>query len=339
MTTEATIPSLSPLPHEEDTREVGDEASYRALLVRLSHRSVTKHYDAYADIPWDDPEYAVDVEDPRWILREANPLGSTHWYQSQPERIQARIGAHMTTTFMKLGTQFENVLKRGLLEFAARLPDRSPEFRYVYHEIIEEAQHSLMFQEFVNRTGFDIPRPPRLVQFASRQIASLGRRFPELFFLFVLGGEDPIDYQQRVFVLASDQERPPLLRRICQIHVTEEARHLSFARAYLRRHVPRLSPLKLTLLRLRTPLLLGNMARLMMQVSPEIARTYGIPKDVLREAYRDDPAHWRNVQNAVAKVRELCMELQVIAPPFDRLWRRLHIAPRAAAAMKEPLGA
>src|SRR3989454_8600620 len=34
---------------------------------------------------------------------------------------------------------------------------RSPEFRYVYHEVIEEAQHSLMFQEFVNRSGFDIP--------------------------------------------------------------------------------------------------------------------------------------------------------------------------------------
>ena len=47
------------------------------------------------------------------------------------------------------------MLKRGLLEFASTLPNGAPEFRYAYHEIIEEAQHSLMFQEFVNRSGFD----------------------------------------------------------------------------------------------------------------------------------------------------------------------------------------
>jgi hypothetical protein len=57
---------------------------------------------------------------------------------------------------MKIGYEFESVLKRGLLEYAAKLPSGSPEFRYVYHEVIEEAQHSLMFHEFVNRTGFDI---------------------------------------------------------------------------------------------------------------------------------------------------------------------------------------
>src|SRR5262249_47979467 len=47
------------------------------------------------------------------------------------------------------GWQFESVLKRGLLEFALRLPDDAPEFRYCYHEVIEEAQHSLFFREFV----------------------------------------------------------------------------------------------------------------------------------------------------------------------------------------------
>ena len=53
---------------------------------------------------------------------------------------------------MKIGLIFESVLKRGLLEFASTLPNGAPEFRYAYHEVIEEAQHSLMFQEFINRT-------------------------------------------------------------------------------------------------------------------------------------------------------------------------------------------
>ena len=54
-----------------------------------------------------------------------------------------------------------------------------------------------MFQEFVNRSGFDAKGLDRFERAASRLIVSLGRRFPPLFFAFVLGGEDPIDYVQR----------------------------------------------------------------------------------------------------------------------------------------------
>ena len=322
---------LSPnLPQEENSEVAHSEAGYRDLLAQLSRVSVTKHFDAYADVPWDDPEYAVQLEDPRWVLHDENPLGSTAWYRSQPEAIQARIGVHMTATFMKIGSQFESVLKRGLLEFATRLPNQSPEFRYVYHEVIEEAQHSLMFQEFVNRTGLDIPGLLSPVDhFLSRRIVAMGRTFPELFFVFVLGGEDPIDYQQRVFVLGSNSDLHPLLRRVSQIHVTEEARHLSFARAYLRRHVPSLSKLKMTLLRLRTPLLLGNMAKVMMEPSPQLVREYAIPKSALHEAYRANPEHRSRIQDALAKVRDLCSELEILTPPFDRLWYRMGIAPRA----------
>src|SRR3989449_2649315 len=93
---------------------------------------------------------------------------------------------------MKIGTQFENVLQRGLLEFAWTLANGAPEFRYVYHEVIEEGQHSLMFQEFVNRTGFDVPGLGFWDRLGSRRGGATPRRLPPLFFLFVLGGEDPI---------------------------------------------------------------------------------------------------------------------------------------------------
>src|SRR5678816_4149809 len=133
---------------------------------------------------------------------------------------------------MKIGVEFESVLKRGLLEYAAKLPSGSREFRYVYHEVIEEAQHSLMFQEFVNRTGFDIKGLAWWQRIGARQVIRFARTFPELFFVFVLGGEDPIDHVQRS-LLRSGRPVHPLLKRIMQIHVTEEARHLCFARHYL----------------------------------------------------------------------------------------------------------
>src|SRR5690606_22600373 len=72
------------LPQEERERVDADEA-YHRLLARLSHQSVVKHFDAYADVPWDDPAYAIDPSDPRFELSERDALGATAWYRSQPQ--------------------------------------------------------------------------------------------------------------------------------------------------------------------------------------------------------------------------------------------------------------
>ena len=185
---------------------------------------------------------------------------------------------------MKAGLQFESMLKRGLLEYAFQLPDHSPEFRYAYHEVIEEAQHSLMFQEFVNRTGLDVPGLTWDLKFGARRVIGIARRFPALFFVFVLGGEDPIDHVQRT-ALRSERELHPLLERIMRIHVTEEARHLSFARQYLRTNVPTLSRRRRHAIAIEAPLILAQMASVMMRPPRSSVREYDIPKDVLVEAY------------------------------------------------------
>lgn len=315
---------------DTSTRDAED-AAYVKLLQRLSHQSVVKHFDAYADVDWDAPEMRIDPSDARWELDADDPLGATAWYRAQPQPVRAAIGLHMFATFMKIGLQFESVLKRGLLEYAFGLPNGAPEFRYVYHEVIEEAQHSLMFQEFVNRSGFDVPGLRSWEKAASRMVVRLGRTFPELFFLFVLGGEDPIDHVQRQMLKKRDDVHP-LLRRVSQIHVTEEARHLSFARLYLRRNVPRLGVVKRTLLRIRTPLILGQMSQMMMRPSPQIVRLYGIPADVLRAAYDANPKHRAQTAEAVAKVRKLCQELDIVTPRTVKLWKMVGLWPRQAAA-------
>jgi hypothetical protein len=310
-----------------DAEQGADAASsdaYRDLIARLSHQSVVKHFDAYADVDWDAPEMRIDPEDPRWELRDDNPLGRTEWYKSQPQGIRARIGLHGIVANMKTGLEFESVLKRGLLEYASTLPNGSPEFRYAYHEVIEEAQHSLMFQEFVNRSGIDVKGMPALMRFGSRQVVRLGRRFPTLFFLFVLGGEDPIDFVQRQ-ALRSGQEIHPLLERIMRIHVTEEARHLSFARHYLKRNAPRLGWFRRQQLAIRVPFILGTMAGMMLRPSSEIVRRYGIPRPVLREAFKRDPGARQYVLDSLRKVRTLAVELGIITPVSKALWKAFGI--------------
>jgi hypothetical protein len=324
---------MSTLLDTEQAADVLSGNAYESLIGRLSQQSVVKHFDAYADVPWDDPQYRIEPEDPRWELSDDDPLGATDWYKSQPQGVRARIGLHGIVMAMKTGLQFESVLKRGLLEYANTLPNNAPEFRYAYHEVIEEAHHSLMFQEFVNRSGLNPPGMPKLMQFGSRGVVKMGRRFPELFFLFVLGGEDPIDYVQRQ-ELRSGKEIHPLLERIMRIHVTEEARHLSFARHYLKRHVPELGPVKRRTLSIRVPFILGSMAGMMLRPSKSMIRQYGIPKSVIKEAFDDNPEARQFVRDSIRKVRNLCVELGIVMPVSKQLWKAFGIwdKPGPAAA-------
>lgn len=325
----ATTTAITNLPDEEHSFRLGGGAvpgqddAYRRLLARLSHQSVVKHFDAYADVSWDDPACALDVTDPRFELPADDPLGETAWYRAQPGGVRARLGLHMFATFMRIGRAFEGILKRGMLDYIMRLPDDAPEMRYAYHEVIEEAQHSLMFHEFVRRTGLDV-RVPRILRLGERRVVGFARSFPELFFVLVLSGEDPIDWVQRR-MLQSGRALHPLLERISRIHVTEEARHMSFARHYLRRHVPNLRGHKRFLLRLRTPAIFKISAAMMMKPSAHLVDLYGIPAEVMQAAYGPGSLHEGLSLDALRKPRDLCWELGILNQRWAPLWKRLRI--------------
>src|SRR6185369_18078979 len=103
--TTMTAPLSFELPDEERD-EVEREQQCRQLLARLSHQSVVKHFDAYADVPWDDPAYEIEPTDPRWELDDDAGLGATEWYRNQPSEVRARIGLHFIAANMKAGLQF-----------------------------------------------------------------------------------------------------------------------------------------------------------------------------------------------------------------------------------------
>ncbi len=317
---------------------VADRAEYDELVQRLSKASVDKHYEPYVDIAWDDPEMRIDPADPRWALSATvDPLGAQPWYQALPPETQARIGLWRVATAMKTGVEFENLLKRGLLAYAFWLPNGSSEFRYAYHEVVEEGHHGMMFQEFVNRTGLPIRGVPNGLRQTAQAIPALGIAFPELFFFFVLGGEDPIDYVQRRTLNAGDDVHP-LLERIMRIHVAEEARHLSFARHYLRRRVPELGPIRRRIIGVAIPLILYRMSKVMLGASRPMVREFEIPEQVLRDAYRSPQARAER-RNSLAKVRELAVELGLVDHFGRRLWKALGLWPRRSDAALAPRSA
>ena len=295
---------------------------FTVMVGRLNRLSVERHFDAYADIDWDDPANAFDTTDPRFELPTLDPLRHTDWYAAQPPDVRAAVGGHRWAAYMKTGWHFENLLQRGLLRHAFALPNGAPEFRYLHHEIIEESQHTLMFQEFVNRSGL----PVRGMPWGWRKLAEwfvvpLSRIFPALFFLFVLGGEDPVDHMQRRVLRDSDADGiHPLVERIMRIHTTEEARHLSFARHYLHRRVPTLGFVRRQALALIAPVVLGIMTRIMLWPTGDLIRHGGVPRHVVRSA-NWSPAGRQLLKDSVSKTRKLFGELGLITPLSKTLWK------------------
>jgi hypothetical protein len=227
---------------------------------------------------------------------------------------------------MRLGWEFENVLQRGLLERAFWMPNGTPEFRYLHHEVVEESHHTMMFQELVNRSGLEVEGMPRYYKVLSRRVLRLARRRPALFFLFVIGGEDPVDYLQRRQL--KDGGVHPLAERIMRIHITEEARHLSFARTYLKTTVPMLGPVRRRILTYVAPVLFAHMARLMVRPTSHYLKVNGVPRTVARQASRA-PEGRRVVRESVAKPRKLCEELGLMTRTSRLLWRVLGVGEAA----------
>ncbi len=63
----------------------------------------------------------------------------------------------------------------------------------------------------------------------------------------ILAGEEPIDHYQKALLREGD-DLPPAVLRVMEIHIAEEARHISFADEFLRLRIPRLCRIRARLL-------------------------------------------------------------------------------------------
>ena len=144
------------------------------------------------------------------------------------------------------------------------------------------------------------------------------RYAPATFFVMVLGGEDPADHVQREELRRGTPH--PLIEQIIRIHVTEEARHISFARNYLRQAVPRLSRSRRRWVALSAPLIMALMTRMILEPPRDLRRHCDLPASVSRQAMRSREGR-RLLADTARKVRVLCEELGLMTPLARRLWR------------------
>jgi ribosomal protein S18 acetylase RimI-like enzyme len=300
-------------------------ASYLRLTERLSEASVKRRWEAYRDIEWDAPEHRIEADDPRWQATEAwDPLAVSEWYRDQSPEVRAELGLRRQVAALKVGIEFERVLSQGLLRFAGRLPNGHPAFRYVYHEVTEEAQHSMMFQEFINRSGFDPPAAADDIQVLFDRVATLGDDLPVLFFLAVISGEEAFDYINRQTVATPTAH--PLIARISRIHITEEARHLSFARAYLRDAVSRMEHRDIRRLRYEVAFIIDWTSTHMFAPTKPFLNDLGVPDDVVDIIAASEQSQAMR-RDSVPGVVDVCRSLGLVDQRLATVWSRVASVP------------
>jgi para-aminobenzoate N-oxygenase AurF len=312
--------------------------SYEDRLRTLSEASVHQHFDAFLDIDWNHPDFAIDPTDERWILPEADVLGRHPWYQALPREEQIRVGLYRQANVTKVGLQFEQILIAGLMNYAFRLPNGSPEFRYSTHEATEECHHTQMFQEFVNRSGQDVPGGSRFFRTIGPALPLAARLVPFGFFYGVLAGEEPIDHVQKS-ILRAGGEMHPLLQRIMQVHVAEEARHIGFAHQYLQHRAPRLRRPERAVLSVAVPVIMRWLCDEILVPSRRARKDMGIPRSVVKDLYWGRPESRKMLRDLFGDVRMLAEETQMMNPVSRRVWKLMRIDGRSSRYRSEPASA
>ncbi len=310
--------------------------AYEEMLATLSAGSVHVHFDPYEDIAWDSPELAIDREDPRWVLSSrCDPLAATDWYQELPLERQIEVGRTRVMNTMKVGAAFESMLIRGLLQYAVALPNGSREFRYCMHEMTEECNHIQMFMELVNRVDPDVPGMRGRLRRASPVIGGALAFSPVLLMIAILAGEEPIDHYQKA-QLRESEDLPPALLRTMEIHIAEEARHISFAEEFVKLRVPRLGRAQRAALSVLFPVIMRIAAEEIMTPPGSVAKRLGIPREVFKEAFWSSPASRRIMASYFGEMRALAAEVGLMNRVSGRVWQLCGIAGEPARYRGEP---
>lgn len=282
---------------------------------RLLRGSIRKSYDPMVEIDWDAPlEPGKFFTPPSLVTLYGTPM----WERMTPEQRIELSRQEMVNT-VSVGIWFETILMQLLLRMVYAQDWTTKHVHYAFTEVADECRHSTMFGMLIDKVGgTPYPQKPRW--------RAIGRALPVALYgpaswVATLIGEEIFDQLQRDTM--RDDQLQPLVRDVMRIHVTEEARHLSFARHYLKRTVPTLSPIRRAQLAIFAPLILGQMAQLMLKPSRRLVARYDIPKDVIDAAYTNNPEHHRETVASLQKVRKLCADLGLVKRPYDAIWRKL----------------
>ena len=279
---------------------------------RLLKGSVKKSYAPVVDIDWDAP---LDPDMFYLPPRTVSLYGTPVWDKmSREQRVELSRQEFVNT--LSAGIWFENILNQALLRDLMHKDPTARATHYALTELGDETRHMVMFGTAIERVGAK-PVRPRLYQ--RMIINALPLAFKgSVLWVAALVGEEIFDSLQRQMM--DDPELQPMVQRVMRIHVTEEARHIQFARDGLRRRVPDISWInRLWVANLNG---VGGLFFRYLFTNPVPYRRIGLDAREARRVARRSP-HRHEVQVAgFAPLAAFLEEVGLMGPIARRLWKR-----------------
>ena len=204
---------------------------------RLLKGSVKKSYEPVVDIDWDAP---LDPDKFYLPPKLVSLYGTPMWDEMTREQ-QIELSRQELVNTLSAGIWFENILNQSLLRTILHEDASSRSTHYKLTELGDETRHMVMFGKAIERIGAK-PVRPRLVHRLIINALPMAFQHGAMLWVAALIGEEIFDSLQRQMM--DDAELQPIIQRLMRIHVTEEARHIQFARDGARKRVqdmPRLN--------------------------------------------------------------------------------------------------
>ena len=289
---------------------------------RLLRGSVKKSYEPIVDIDWDAP-----LDPDKFFLppKTVSVYGTPLW-DSMSRAEQIELSRQELVNTLSAGIWFENILNQALLRDLMHRDPTARATHYALTEMGDETRHMVMFGRTIEKVGAK-PMRPKLYQ----RVIINGLPFAfrgSVLWVAALVGEEIFDSLQRQMM--DDPELQPAVQRLMRIHVTEEARHIQFARDGLRKHVGDMRWHK----RLWVSNLhgLGGYFFQHLFSNPAQYRRVGLPGKATRGIARSSP-HRQDVQVlGFAPLAAFLDEVGLMGPIARRMWRRTHFLPATSQA-------
>lgn len=279
---------------------------------RLLNGSVKRSYAPVVDIDWDAP-----LEDGKYFLPpHVLSLYGTPLWDSMSEAQRIELSRQESANILSVGIWFENILNQALLRHLLHNDPGSLHTRYTLTEMGDECRHMAMFGRAIERMG---AKPYRLRWYQAAAVNVLPNTFRgTMLWVAALIGEEIFDATQRRVV--DDPQLQPLIARLMRIHVTEEARHIQFARAGVRRRIA--GTHRIDRVWVGTAQGLGGLLLARLFTNPAMYKRAGLdPREARRQALANP--HFRvNQRRGFADLAAFLEETGLMRRPSRAMWRR-----------------
>ncbi|KUI31236.1 aminobenzoate oxygenase [Mycobacterium sp. IS-1496] len=294
------------------TSSTGTAPSRDEFSERLLRGSAKKSYAPVVDIDWDTPV----IPDTFFIPpRMVSLYGTPMWAQMTHEQ-QLELSRQEFINLLSAGVWFENILNQALLRGLMHADVTSPSTHYSLTELGDETRHMVMFGRAIEAVGGKPFQPKRVQRMIINTLPLVFQK--SVLWIAALVGEEIFDALQRQIL--DDPDVQPIVRRIMRIHVTEEARHIQFARDGARRAVPRMRPVNRYLL--ATIHGAGGPFYRYLFTNRAVYRRVGLDAREARRQARRNPYFHETMRSGFAPLAAFLDEVGLMSRIGRRMWKR-----------------